>query len=637
MYELSNRVGRYAVRTRFCEVYVNTGGGLLSQADYMGVYSFMENIKRDEDRVDVERLDAGDVAEPDITGGYILKIDRLDPGDAGFQAAGQRMGYVYPKEDNISPIHASWLTQHMNAFATALNGAGFTDPQNGYARYIDPEAWVDHHILNVLAKNVDALRLSAYFYKPRGQRIAFGPIWDFDRSINSTDGRDDDPMTWRGTGDATDFFNYPWWGRLFQDPDFWQLWIDRWFEMRRGSLATSQVNAVVDGMAAVIRESQARNFQRWSLGGNWESEISLVKSWLSTRSTWIDSQFLGPPVFSRAPGSISPGDLLSMTSPPGTIHYTLDGTDPRLRGGAVSPGAIVYSGPVTLSENARVVARVRSGTTWGAKAAGTFYTELPDLVVTEIMYHPPSSLDDSRDPDDFEFIEFLNRGEEPIDLDGVRIEGAVRFTFDGITLDPGEYLVVVRDLAAFGSRYGTEGIPVAGAYDGNLSNAGEEIIVRGALEEPIQTFRYGDDDWHPLTDGAGESLTLLDPGAPLAAWGLPESWAPSSITGGTPGGPEGGAAGGRQRPGDSNQDGVLDISDGLSLLHRLFVGGSAPPCEGADLESGGNLVLLDVNGDSGVDLSDAVHVLAFLFQSGPPPALGGACIRIEGCPAICRL
>ena len=638
MYELSNRVGSYAVRTRFCEVYINTGGGLLSQADYFGVYSFMENIKRDEDRVDVERLDASDVAEPDITGGYILKIDRLDPGDSGFSAAGQTMGYVYPKEDNISPPQAAWLTQHMNAFAAALNGAGFANPQTGYAAYIDPEAWVDHNILNVLAKNVDALRLSAYFYKPRGERISFGPIWDFDRSINSTDGRDDDPRTWNGTGDATDFFNYPWWGRLFQDPEFWQLWIDRWFEMRRGPLGTTQVNAVVDGMAAEISEAQARNFQRWSGqgGSGWASEITLVKTWLSTRSSWIDSQFLGPPVFSRTPGSISPGDQLSMTSPPGTIHYTLDGTDPRLRGGGVAPGAAIYSAPLTLSENVRVVARVKSGTTWGGKVAGTFYTELPDLVITEIMYHPPAPVDGSRDPDDFEFIEFLNRGIEPIELGGIRLDGAIRFTFPDLTLSPGEYIVLVRDLAAFGSRYGAEGITIGGVYQGHLSNAGEEVLVRGPLDEPIHTFRYGDDDWHPLTDGAGESLTIIDPEGPLEGWGLAESWGPSFISGGTPGGPDGGV-GGRQRPGDSNQDGIVDLSDALSLLLRLFVGEApAAPCEGS-LESGGNLVLLDVNGDAVLDVSDAIHLLGFMFQNGPPPAQGGACIRIEGCPDACGL
>ena len=46
---------------------------------------------RDGDRVDVERLPEEVSAEPGITGGYMLKIDRADPGDNGFSAAGQQL------------------------------------------------------------------------------------------------------------------------------------------------------------------------------------------------------------------------------------------------------------------------------------------------------------------------------------------------------------------------------------------------------------------------------------------------------------------------------------------------------------------------------------------------------------------
>jgi hypothetical protein len=95
-------------------------------------------------------------------------------------------------------------------------------------------------------------------------------------------------------------------------------------------------------------------------------------------------------------------------------------------------------------------------------------------------------------------------------------------------------------------------------------------------------------------------------------------------------------AGGLQRPGDSNQDGMLDISDAVSLLHRLFGGAALPlPCAGESLAEGSNLVLLDINGDAGVDISDAIYVLSYLFAGGPPPALGTECRPLEGCPDRC--
>jgi hypothetical protein len=97
-------------------------------------------------------------------------------------------------------------------------------------------------------------------------------------------------------------------------------------------------------------------------------------------------------------------------------------------------------------------------------------------------------------------------------------------------------------------------------------------------------------------------------------------------------------AGGRQRPGDSNQDGKLDLSDAIWLLGHLFLGTQPKlPCGGgsASAPGPGDLELADVNGDGGIDLSDAVSILGFLFLGARPPALGTECVAISGCPDIC--
>lgn len=345
IFEISNEVGRYAARTRYCEVYLNTGTSAVSQTNYVGVYTFMEKIKRDRNRVNIEKLTPGDNAMPDIGGGYMLKIDRLDPGDQGVSAGGFTLGLVEPKEQEITAQQKSWIQNYINTFVNVLNGPNFTDPVNGYARYIDPDSWIDHHILNVLPMNVDALRLSAYFYKSRYGRIEYGPIWDFDRSMDSYDGRDDNAQTWKGTGDATDFFGYPWWSRLFQDPDFWQKWRDRWQELRQNVLSEQNIHDLIDSMAAELDEAQARNFQKWpsvAPAVSYAQEISRLKQWLDTRLVWIDSNFLVPPIFSPPSRQIIPGFQISMNAGTGTIYYTTDGADPRLPGGGVSPSAIEY-------------------------------------------------------------------------------------------------------------------------------------------------------------------------------------------------------------------------------------------------------------------------------------------------------
>jgi hypothetical protein len=146
------------------------------------------------------------------------------------------------------------------------------------------------------------------------------------------------------------------------------------------------------------------------------------------------------------------------------------------------------------------------------------------------------------------------------------------------------------------------------------------------------------DRWVPSTDGGGYSLVIADPRGDPDRWGEAASWRSSVALLGSPGVDEsaGPPQGGLQLPGDSNQDGALNLADSLSILLRLFAGGSAPPapCEGP-LGSGGNLVVLDLNGDGGVSISDAVHGLSYLFRGGPPPVQGAFCVRVPGCLSIC--
>ena len=326
IYELSNQVGRYAVRTKFVELFKDDNGGSLSyRNDYDGVYTFMEKISRDKERVDIERVTENVNEEPEITGGYILKVDRLDPGDSGLRAGGQTLGWVYPKEDDVSNDQINWVRNYINEMSSALS-------TSEYEEYIDTLSWVDHHLLNILTLNADALRLSTFFHKKRNKKIEYGPIWDFDRSMESTDGRDNNPSTWSG---GTAYFTFPWWGSLFDNENFWQAYIDRYFELREGPFATLNVNSIIDRMASDLNEAQARNFRRWSdqpRFGGYQGEVDHLKEWLGTRLDWMDRQFSPKPITNTIAGSYPAGTTISLSanlSGGQNIYYTLDGTDPR--------------------------------------------------------------------------------------------------------------------------------------------------------------------------------------------------------------------------------------------------------------------------------------------------------------------
>jgi len=269
------------------------------------------------------------------------------------------------------------------------------------------------------------------------------------------------------------------------------------------------------------------------------------------RSTRLRNGVLAPlypsitaPVFSQHGGLVASGFALQMQAPTGTIYYTLDGSDPRMPGGAVNTGhATTYSAAIRLTQSTQVKARVLSGSTWSALNEATFAVGpvKENLRITEIMYHPPDT--DSLSDANEEFIELKNTcpepvegvGSETINLNLVRFTNGIDFTFPGVEISAGGYVLVVKDQAAFYARYPDFSGVIAGEYSGSLANEGERIRLEDAIGQTIMDFRYSD-AWRDITDGQGFSLTIVNPANPDAnSWGEKDAWRASAFYGGSPG------------------------------------------------------------------------------------------------------
>ncbi len=340
IYEISNQIGRYAVRTRFCEVFVNTDGGSLGYEDYVGVYSFMEKITRGRNRVDIRRIDPGHSDEPEISGGYMFKLDRTDPGDSGFVAGKEGILWVDPKENEVTPEQAKWVTDYINSMYESTRSS---NPETGYPKYIDMDSWIDYHILNEFTKNPDAFNLSTYFFKDRGKRMEYGPIWDFDRTMGCDgDGRAVDPIGWSGA------YSQGWWSRIMRAKNFKRRYAERWALFRQNAMSEKNMFAVIDAMAEELDEAAGRNFTRWPLfasSGGFHIEIGQLKNWISKRLAWIDSQYMAVPQpnLSSIGEVVLPGFRLQLSSSGEDVHYTTDGTDPRMPDDSKNPNAQTLS------------------------------------------------------------------------------------------------------------------------------------------------------------------------------------------------------------------------------------------------------------------------------------------------------
>jgi len=313
-YRLGENLGGYTPRTKLCELVLNNS--------YQGVYVFTEKIKRDNDRVDIAKLDLDDLAGDSLTGGYIVKIDKLTSSSGSDwsspiqppNAGGQTIDFQfhYPKQDEILPAQANYIENYVTSFENALNGPNFKDTILGYRNFIDVPSFIDFFIMNELNRNVDGFRLSTYFFKDKdskGGKINMGPLWDFNLAFGNAN-YCDGSLT---SGWATDF-NYTcsgdnnlipfWWDRLQQDTSYNNQLRCRWENLRLNQLHIDTVLNYIDTLAQYLDESQQRNFQRWPIlgtyiwpndyvGSNYASEITYLKNWIISRIAWIDNNIPG--------------------------------------------------------------------------------------------------------------------------------------------------------------------------------------------------------------------------------------------------------------------------------------------------------------------------------------------------------
>lgn len=157
------------------------------------------------------------------------------------------------------------------------------------------------------------------------------------------------------------------------------------------------------------------------------------------------------------------------------------------------------------------------------------------LRITELMYHPAPLAGSPYDAQEFEYVELRNLSPGvTLNLNGLKFTRGISFAFTNPTLlGPQQSLLLVRNPTAFTTRYGG-GFNIVGPYDGSLDNGGERLTLLDAVNEEILDFTYND-NWHPLTDGLGFSLVVVNELAAPDDWDSKSNWRASGARHGSPG------------------------------------------------------------------------------------------------------
>ena len=290
-YYLAGKLGHYAPRTKYCEVIVN--------GDYRGLYFLTEKIKTDKNRVNIAQMDATDNQYPNLSGGFIIKADKLTGGDSpawttpAYGTWGN-VDYIYhiPKPDVITPTQGAYIHNYFDTIQ-AVVAAHNQDVSNGYPAYIDIPTFIDFMIMGELSSNVDIYQLSTFFHKDLLGKFRAGPVWDF----NLTYGYDFGSVG-RSRYDVLQFDNgdnngSKFWHQLYEDDLFSCYLFHRWHEVTAENtpLGYENVIQVMDSLIERISTPLVRERLRWFQFYNYNDHINTLKTWLQNRYAWLNNEW----------------------------------------------------------------------------------------------------------------------------------------------------------------------------------------------------------------------------------------------------------------------------------------------------------------------------------------------------------
>lgn len=341
--KLSQDMGMYASRTQYVDVVLN--------GVYHGVYVLMEKIKRAKGRVDIAKLDSSDIIGDELTGGYIVKVDKSTGTNLGSFVSNYtvtdgftRPMFLYEAPKTIHGVQKNYIRNYINDFETALKGPNYTDSNFGYEKYIDVNSFIKMFIVNEMSGNVDAYRISTYMYKDKNSKngkLTLGPPWDYDLAYGNADYcgapsysvfsyQFNSRCPWDG-------YLVPfWWDRLMQDSSFRRKLLEEYrFQRTQGALRWSNIVETVDSLREELKYAQVKNFERWPVLGeyvwpnpypisaSWEGEIQELLLWFDNRLNWLDGKLedlvaikdVHKFSISFAPNPVDENTALKITSP----------------------------------------------------------------------------------------------------------------------------------------------------------------------------------------------------------------------------------------------------------------------------------------------------------------------------------
>lgn len=254
---------------------------LVLNGQYLGIDQVAEKGDVGSDRVNITEMTENDNSGDALTGGYLMEIDGryAEKGNPGFNT-NKNVTVAFDEPDPPTAAQKEYIKNYVQQFENVLMAHNF-DPNTGYPKYLDVDAFIDHWIVQEVTRNQDAFWSSTYFSKDRNSdKLVFGPIWDFDNSMgNPLAVKALDPEGWEAR------IRGPWTYPLFRDPVFVEQANTRLAEL--APRITTEVGPAIQDLYDNLEDAIPHDEIRWNYTSSPQDTPTFLTSWLNQRVAWM--------------------------------------------------------------------------------------------------------------------------------------------------------------------------------------------------------------------------------------------------------------------------------------------------------------------------------------------------------------
>lgn len=297
-FEIGQFIGmEFTPSVKFADVYLNNS--------FQGNYMITDQIEAGLNRVNIEKLDTLDLAEPTISGGYLFERDGWYTKETVYFLTSRSVPFTVkePDPEVLKPAQKTYLSSFVQNFENKIFSTNWKDTLEGYRAILDTASFLRWYIASELSGNIDCFWSTSMYKRRNDPKIYYGPLWDYDIAFNNDKRRNDISRVRMNdqTSASGAFGNRIWINQVSTDPWFKIAVNNLWKEVIAKDVKT-RLLTYVDSLVTVLDASVKKNYERWPtintlIYNEWykyptyQEYVNVLKAYINTRVDFLTTSF----------------------------------------------------------------------------------------------------------------------------------------------------------------------------------------------------------------------------------------------------------------------------------------------------------------------------------------------------------